>query len=54
MHLKRRNNWPPGVSALDALNDYTWQKHLAEIRRFVNKTNKKYYEILTIYECVEK
>ena len=30
MHLKRRNNWPPGVSALDALNDYTWQRHLAE------------------------
>ena len=30
MHLKRRNNWPPGVSALDALNDYKWQRHLAE------------------------
>ena len=26
MHLKRRNNWPPDVSALDALNDY----HVAE------------------------
>ena len=33
MHLKRRNNWPPGVSALDALNDYTWKRHLAEKRR---------------------
>ena len=31
MHLKRRNSWPPGVSALDALNDFTWHRHLAEI-----------------------
>ena len=23
-----RNSWPPDVSALDALNDYTWQRHL--------------------------
>ena len=30
MHLKRRNTWPPGVCPLDALNDYTWQRHLAE------------------------
>ena len=21
MHFKRRDNWPPGVSALDALDD---------------------------------
>ena len=34
MHLKRRNSWPPGVSALDGLNDFTWQRHLAEKRRF--------------------
>ena len=34
MHLKRQNNWPPGVSALDALNDYTWQRHLAEKTSF--------------------
>ena len=31
MHLKRRNSWPPGVSALDTMNDYMWQRHLAEI-----------------------
>ena len=30
MHLKRPNSWPPDVSALDALNDYTWQRRLAE------------------------
>jgi len=57
MNFKRRNSWPPDVSALDALNDYLWQRHLAEKRRFkciVYKTNNKYFEILTIYECVEK
>ena len=53
MHLKRQNSWPPGVSALDALHDYTWQRHLAEKRCFkciVYKTNNIYYEILGIYE----
>ena len=30
MHLKRRNSLPPDISALDALNDYMWQRHLAE------------------------
>ena len=30
MHLKRRISWPPDVSALDTLNDYTLQKYLAE------------------------
>ena len=30
MHLKRQNSWPPDVSTLDALNDYTGQRHLAE------------------------
>ena len=57
MHLKRRNNWPPGVSDLDALNDYTWQRHLAEkrfLKCIVYKTNNKYDEILAIYECVDK
>ena len=57
MHIKRRNNWPPGVSALDALNDYMWQRNLAEkrlLKCIVYKTNNTYYEILTIYECVEK
>jgi len=57
MHLKRRNSWPPDVSAIDALNDNTWQRHLAEKSCFkciVYLTNKKYYEILTIYEGVEK
>ena len=34
LYLKRRNNWPPGVSALDALNDYTWQRRLAEKMSF--------------------
>ena len=28
--LKTPISWPPGVSALDALNDSTWQRHLAE------------------------
>ena len=54
---KRRNSWPPYVSAFDALNDYVWQRHLVEKSRFkciVYKTNNKYYEILTIYKCVEK
>ena len=36
--------------ALDALNDYTWQKHLVE-KCIVYKTNNKYYEILTIYNA---
>ena len=26
-------SWPPGVSALDTLNDSTWQRHLAEKNR---------------------
>ena len=30
MHLKRRNSWPTDVSALDALHDYTWKRHLSE------------------------
>ena len=29
MHLNRRNSGPPDFSALDALNVYTWQRHLA-------------------------
>ena len=44
---------PPDVSAFDALNDYMWQRHLAEKSCFkftVYKTNNKYYEILAIYE----
>jgi len=51
MHLKRRNSWPPDVSALDALNDI----HVAEtsLKKCTN-TNTKYYKILTIHECVEK
>ena len=57
MFFKRRNSWPPDVSQLDALNDFTWQRHLAEKGRFkgiVYKTNYKlkYYKILT--EWVEK
>ena len=47
MHLKRRSSWQPGVSALDALNDYTWQRHLAEkcrLKCIVYKSNNKYYE----------
>jgi len=34
MHLNHRNSWPPVVSALDALNYYTWQRHLAEKKMF--------------------
>ena len=30
MHLKHRNSRPPDISALDALNDYTWKRHLSE------------------------
>ena len=55
MHLKRRLVCPPGVSALDALNDSTWQRHLAEKNRcfkcIVYKRSKIYYEKLTIYKC---
>ena len=53
-------SWSPGVSALDALNDSTWQRHLADkivilshcFKFIVYKTNKKYYEISTKYRCV--
>ena len=41
MHLKRRNSWPPDVSTLDALNDYSWQRNLAEKQAL-------YIEILTV------
>ena len=34
MNLKRQTSWPPGVSAFDTLNDYTWQRHLAEKMSF--------------------
>ena len=57
MLLRQRNNWPPDVSALNALNDYMWQRHLVGKSRFncvLYKTNNKNYEILTIYEYVEK
>ena len=57
LHLKRRNSWPPDVSALDALNDYMWQRHLVEKSCFKcieYKTNNKYYEILTIYMKASK
>ena len=54
MHLKRRLVCPPGVSALDALNDSTWQRHLAEKNRcfkcIVYKRSKIYYEKFTIYK----
>ena len=57
MHLKRRNSWPLGVSALDALNDYTWQTPSGK-NDVLNKTNNKYYSTnfdkLTLYECFEK
>ena len=40
-----------GVSALDAVNNSAWQRHLAEKNRcfkcIVYKTNKKHYEIST-------
>ena len=55
MHLKPQKSLPPDVSALDALNDYTWQSHLVEVLSALQyKTNNKHYEILTLYECVEK
>ena len=58
MHLKRQLVCPPCVSAFDALNDSTWQRHLAEkivvLSCIVYKRSKKYYEKLTIYKCGEK
>ena len=41
MHLKCRNSWSPDVSALNVLNDYTWQRHLAEKYRFKSIFRKK-------------
>ena len=41
---------------MNDLDDYMWQRHLAEKSRFkcvVYKTNNKYFKILTIYECFE-
>ena len=32
--LKTPKKWPSDVSALDALNDYTWHRHLAEKTSF--------------------
>ena len=32
--LKQQNRWPPNVSALDSLNDYMWQRQLAEKSQF--------------------
>ena len=52
MHLKRLNSWLPDVSALDALNDYKWQRNLAGKSCFkctAYITNNKYYEILSLY-----
>ena len=34
MHLKRRYGWRPDVSDVNVLNDYMWQRHLAEKNRF--------------------
>ena len=51
-----KNSWPPDVYAL-ALKNYLRQRHLADKSRFkciVHKTNNKYYEKLTLYECIEK
>ena len=50
MHLKRRNNWLPGVSALNALNDYTWQRHLAEKTiDFLRSDLVEYCNFLNLY-----
>ena len=59
MHLKRRKSWPPYVSALDALSDECGRdtssgKSPFKCIGYKTKTNNKYYEILTINECVEK
>ena len=50
------NSWPLYVSAFDALNDYTWQtpSRKSPFKCKVQRTNNKYYEILTIQECIEK
>jgi len=47
-------SWPPGVSALDAVNESTCKKQKSSFKCIVFKSNKKYYEISTIYECIEK
>ena len=49
MHLKRRNSWPPDVSALDALNDYMWQRHLADVtdRSRISSDQKRLFFTVT-------
>ena len=58
MHLKRRNSWPLGVSHVQSFKASSAETSSGKLfRRFkciVYITNKKYYEILTMYECVEK
>ena len=51
MQLKRRNNLPPGVSALDALNDYTWYLNdLFEFKLFFLKSESN---IATFRICMD-
>ena len=53
MHLKRRNSWPPVFLALDALNDYTCQRHLAEKIVLSALCIKQITDVMKyIYECV--
>ena len=46
MHLKHRNSWSPDASALDALNDYTWQRHLAKKSRLIAMDIKQITDII--------
>ena len=49
--MQRRYSWPPDVSALDALYDYTWQRHLGEKscdKCIVYETINTYYEMYYI------
>ena len=58
MHFKQRF-FPLSVSATCNHLKHREQRHLAAnyfgvLSAIIYKTNKKYYENLTIYECVEK
>ena len=46
MHFKRRISWPSDVSALYALNDYTWQRHLARKSRLIALDIKQITDII--------
>ena len=50
MHLKHRLVCPPGVSALDVLNDYTWQRHIAKKSLFLSALYIKQIKTIMKYQ----